>query len=128
MIDRDYQLSISCQAELLGFSRGSAYYQPRPPSRETLALMRRLDEMHLEHPWMGSRKLRDMLNRQGGTVGRKHVATLMKKMGIEALYRKPTTSKNNPDHKIYPYLLRGMNIDRADQVWAMEDGRLKAVP
>ena len=120
MIDRTHQASISRQAQLLGFSRGSAYYQPKPPSPEDLALMRRIDELHLDHPWMGSRKLRDTLNRQGFSVGRKHVATLMKKMSIDALYRKPATSKKHPDHKIYPYLLKGMTINRADKVWAMD--------
>ena len=120
MIDRDHKLSITRQSQLLGFSRGSAYYIPRPPSLEDLALMRRIDELHLEYPWMGSRKLRDTLNREDFSVGRKHVATLMKKMGISALYRKPTTSKKHPDHKIYPYLLRGMTITRPNHVWGMD--------
>ena len=85
-----------------------------------LALMRRLDELHLEYPFMGSRMLRDQLNREGIVVGRKHVSTLMKHMGIEALYRKPRTSKKHPGHTIYPYLLRGMVINRANQVWALD--------
>lgn len=120
MIDRNHELSITCQTEMLGISRGTAYYEPVPPSPEDLALMRRIDELHMEHPWMGSRKLRDMLNREGFAVGRKHVTTLMKKMGIEALYQKPSTSKRHPDHKIYPYLLRGLSIVRPDHVWAMD--------
>jgi putative transposase len=120
MIDRNHKLSIRRQAELLGFSRGSAYYQAQPPAPEDLALMRRIDELHLEYPFMGSRMLRDMLNRERFSVGRKHVATLMKKMGIDALYQKPSTSKRHPEHKIYPYLLRGMTIDRADHVWATD--------
>ena len=105
---------------MLGFSRGTAYYRPVPPSAEDLALMRRIDELHLEHPWMGSRKLRDMVNREGIPVGRKHVTTLMRKMGITALYQKPSTSKRNPAHKIYPYLLRGITINQADKAWAMD--------
>ena len=82
--------------------------------------MHRIDRLHLEHPFMGSRMLRDQLNRTGVDVGRKHVGTLMKRMGIEALYRKPNTSKKHPGHKIYPYLLRGMSINRANQVWALD--------
>jgi putative transposase len=82
--------------------------------------MRRIDELHLEHPFAGSRMLRDMLNREGWSVGRKHVGTLMKRMGVEALYRRPNTSKRHPAHRIYPYLLRGMAIDRANQVWALD--------
>ena len=120
MITRRHKLPVSHQAALLGISRGIVYYQPCPASAEDLGLMRRLDELHLEHPWMGSRKLRDMLFRQGVLVGRRHVATLMRKMGIEALYRRPNTSKKHPGHKVYPYLLRGITIDQADQVWAMD--------
>src|SRR5690606_30200240 len=120
MINRDHRLAISRQAELLGISRGSVYYKPAPVSEEDLEMMRRMDALHLEHPWMGSRMLRDMLVRQGFVVGRKHVVTLMKRMEITALYRKPNTSKRHPGHKVYPYLLRGLNIDRADKVWAMD--------
>ena len=82
--------------------------------------MERIDKLHLEHPFMGARMLRDQLNRVGEDVGRKHVGTLMKRMGLEALYRKPGTSKKHPDHKIYPYLLRGKTISRANQVWALD--------
>ena len=120
MIDRKHQLSISRQAKLLEISRGSVYYQPQPTREADLALMRQIDELHLEHPFMGARMLRDQLNRMGFKVGRKHVSTLMKKMGIEALYQKPRTSKKHPGHAIYPYLLRGKVINRANQVWALD--------
>jgi putative transposase len=120
MIRRDHELSIRRQATLLGISRGSVYYEPCPVSEADLKLMRRMDEIHLERPFMGSRMLRDVLNREGFGVGRKHVATLMKKMSMEALYRRPNTSKRHPGHPIYPYLLRGLTIDRPNQVWAMD--------
>ena len=96
------------------------YYLPRPVSEADQQLMRRIDELHLEHPFAGARMLRDLLSREGVKVGRKHVATLMARMGVEALYRKPNTSRKHPAHKVYPYLLRGMRIDRANQVWAMD--------
>jgi putative transposase len=82
--------------------------------------MRRIDELYLERPFAGSRMLRDMLNREGMPIGRRHVATLMKRMGIAAIYRRPNTSKPAPGHKIYPYLLHGTKIDRPDQVWATD--------
>ena len=105
---------------MVGISRSSVSYQPRPVSVSDLGLMRRLDELHLEHPFMGARMLRDQLNHAGHAVGRKHVTTLMKRMGVEALYRKPGTSKKHPGHKVYPYLLRGVTIDRANQTWALD--------
>jgi putative transposase len=120
MIDREHGLSIVKQASLLGMSRGSVYYLPRPVSPADLAIMRRMDELHLELPFAGSRMLRDLLNLDGLNIGRCHVATLMKRMGIQALYRRPNTSKPAPGHKIYPYLLRRMIIDRPNQVWAMD--------
>lgn len=120
MIDRHHGLPITKQAKALGISRGSVYYLPRPVSRTDLSVMRRMDELHLEFPFAGSRMLRDLLNREGFDVGRRHVATLMKRMRIEALYRKPSTSKPVPGHKIYPYLLRGVTVDRPDQAWAMD--------
>jgi len=120
MIDRHHGLSISRQAKLVGISRGSVYYRPKPVSNKDLVLMRHIDELHLEHPFMGSRMLRDQLNRKGIEVGRKHVKTLMKKMGVEALYQKPRTSTKHPDHAVYPYLLRGRVINRANQVWALD--------
>lgn len=120
MIDRTHFLSITRQAQLLGISRGSFYYTPKSVGDKDLQLMRRIDELHLEHPFMGARMLQDQLNREGVSVGRKHVGSLMKRMGVEALYRKPGTSKKHPGHKIYPYLLRGKLIDKPDQVWALD--------
>jgi putative transposase len=120
MIDRSHDLSIAKQAKALGISRGSIYYLPRPVPAVDLAIMRRMDELHLEFPFAGSRMLRDLLKQEGIDIGRRHVSTLMKRMGIEALYRKPNTSNPAPGHKIYPYLLRGMTIDRPNRVWAMD--------
>ena len=120
MIDREDALPIKQQAQLVGISRSSVYYQAHPVSASDLELTRRLDELHLEHPFMGARMLQDQLNRAGYAVGRRHVGTLMKRMGIEALYRKPGTSKKHPGHKVYPYLLRGVSIDRSNQVWALD--------
>src|SRR5205809_2232537 len=120
MIDRSHPLPLTRQAKALGISRGSVYYLPRPVPAADLAIMRRMDELHLEFPFAGSRMLRDLLSQEGIDIGRRHVATLMKRMGLEALYRKPNTSKPTPGHKIYPYLLRGMTIDRPNQVWAMD--------
>jgi putative transposase len=120
MIDRDHEVSLARQAELLGISRGSAYYVPKPVPDSDLALMRRIDELHLEHPFMGARLLRDTLNREGLRVGRRHVATLMARMGIEALYRRPRTTQKHPAHKVYPYLLRGLTIDQPNRVWALD--------
>jgi putative transposase len=120
MIDPQHALALTRQAELLDLSRASIYYQPQPTSAADLALMRRIDQLHLEHPFAGSRMLRDLLNIDGLPVGRKHVATLMKRMGIEALYKKANTSKRHPEHRIYPYLLRALRIDRPNQVWAMD--------
>jgi len=120
MIDRTHELSISAQAKLLSISRGSVYYQPKPISAETQALMNRIDRLHLDHPFAGSRMLRDLLRREGYRVGRKRVAGLMKRMGIEALYRKPKTTRRHPGHKVYPYLLRKLAITRPNQVWAMD--------
>jgi putative transposase len=120
MIDRSHALPLIRQAEELGISRSSLYYDPQPVSAADLAIMRRMDELHLEFPFAGSRMLRDLLVAEGFTVGRLHVATLMKRMGIEALYRKPNTSKPAPGHQIYPYLLRKLPITRPNQVWAMD--------
>jgi putative transposase len=120
MIDRSHTLSLARQAEELGISRSSLYYDPQPVSAADLAIMRRIDELHLEFPFAGSRMLRDLLAAEGFTIGRLHVATLMKRMGIEALYRKPATSKPAPGHQIYPYLLRKLPITRPNQVWAMD--------
>jgi putative transposase len=120
MIDRGHGLPITQQAKALGISRSSVYYLPRPVPAADLAVMRRMDELHLEFPFAGSRMLRDLLNKEGVEIGRRRVATLMRRMGIEALYRKPSTSKPAPGHKVYPYLLRGLTIDRPNQVWAMD--------
>ncbi len=120
MIDRSHALPLSRQAEALGISRGSLYYAPRPVSASDLAIMRRMDELHLEYPFAGSRMLRDLLVAEDFTVGRLHVATLMKRMGIEALYRRPNTSKPAPGHQVYPYLLRKLPVTRPNQVWAMD--------
>ena len=120
MIDRSHDLPITKQAKVLNVSRGSVYYLPRPPSTADLALMRRMDELHLDFPFAGSRMLRDLMTAEGFQVGRRHVATLMKRMGIQAVYRKPNTSKPTPGHKIYPYLLRDLSVTRPNQVWAMD--------
>jgi len=120
MIDRSHALPLTRQAQVLKLSRSSVYYQPRPVSAPDLAIMRRIDEMHLDYPFAGSRMLRDLLRGEGVAIGRGHVITLMKRMGIEAIYRRPNTSKPAPGHKIHPYLLRGLTIDRPDQVWAMD--------
>ena len=120
MIDRQHGLSITRQAKALNISRGSVYYLPRPVSAADLAVMRRMDELHLELPFAGSRMLRDLLNAEGIVIGRRHVTTLMQRMGIEALYRKPNTSKPASGHKIYPYLLRNLPVIRPNQVWAMD--------
>jgi len=120
MIDRRHAFPISGQARMLGLSRSMVYYKPRPVSAEDLKLMRRIDELHLDYPFAGARMLRDLLRREGVVVGRRHVATLMKRMGIEAIYRRPNTSKPAPGHKIYPYLLRGVTIERPNHVWAMD--------
>ena len=120
MIDQAHELSISRQAELLEISRSSVYYLPQPTPESDLRLMRRIDELHLEHPFAGARMLRDMLRLEGFEVGRKHVGTLMKKLSIEALYRKANTSRRNQAHRIYPYLLRKLIIDRPNHVWAMD--------
>jgi putative transposase len=120
MIDRDHALPVTQQARLVGLSRSSAYYQSRGVSEADLKLMRRIDELHLEHPFAGARMLARLLRREGTKVGRRHVSTLMKRMGVEALYRKPNTSRKHAAHRIWPYLLRNRKIDRANQVWALD--------
>jgi putative transposase len=120
MIDRQHDLPITKQAEVLRISRGSVYYLPRPVPEADLAIMRRLDRLHLEFPFAGSRMLRGLLAAEGSKIGRRHVKTLMRRMGIEALYRRPRTTKPEPGHKIYPYLLRGVEITQPNQVWAMD--------
>ena len=120
MIDRDHPLSVVRQARLLQISRGAVYYRSRPTSEADLALMRRIDELHLEHPFMGARMLRDQLHREGVKVGRRHIGTLMQRMGITALAPQPGTSKRAPGHKIYLYLLRKIAVTRPNQVWALD--------
>lgn len=120
MIDRNHELSVLRQAKALGISRSSVYYLPRPVCASDLALMRRIDQLHLDYPFAGSRMLQGLLKGEGFDVGRLHVSTLMKKMGIEAIYRRPNTSKPTPGHKVYPYLLRNLAITKPNQVWAMD--------
>jgi putative transposase len=120
MIDRSHDLPVARQAKVLNLARSTVYYQPRPVSAEALALMRRLDELHLDYPFAGARMLALLLLREGVAIGRRRVSTLMKRMGIEAIYRRPNTSKPAPGHKIYPYLLRGVKVERANHVWAMD--------
>ena len=120
MIDRSHALPINRQAELVGIGRGNVYYKPSAVSQADQRLMRRIDALNLAYPFAGSRMLRDILAREGLDVGRRHVGTLMRRMGIQALYCKPNTSKKHPKHKVYPYLLRGLKIDRANQVWATD--------
>ena len=119
MTDRSHKLSLSRQAELLGISRGSLYYEPRPISEDDLKLMRRIDELHMEYPFAGSRMMKGLLRQEGFTAGRLHVATCMKQMGIQALYRRPNTSKPAPGHKVYLYLLRKLAVTRPNQVWEL---------
>jgi putative transposase len=120
MIDRSHRLALKRQAEVLGLSRSTLYYRARPVSAADLATMRRIDELHLEFPFAGTRMLRDMLKAEGIEIGRAKVGAMMKRMGIEALYRRPRTSKPAPGHKIYPYLLRNLTVERVNQAWAMD--------
>lgn len=120
MIDKSLALPVTRQAELLDLSRSNVYYLPQAVLRSDLALIRRMDALHLEYPFAGARMLRDMLGLEGIEVGRRHVGTLMAKMGIKAIYRKRNTSKPHTENRIYPYLLRDMIIDRPNQVWATD--------
>src|ERR1700740_1645232 len=120
MIDRTHKLPVTRQAQVLKLSRSSVYYQARPVSAADLAIMRRIDELHLDYPFAGSRMLRDLLRGEGIAIGRERVTTMMRRMGIEAIYRRPHTSKPADGHKVYPYLLRGMTVERPNQVWAMD--------
>lgn len=120
MIDRTHKLPVIRQCEILELARSTAYYTPKPTSPEDLALMRRMDELHLDYPFAGSRMLRDLLRNEGRPIGRKRVRRLMRQMGIEALYRKPNTSRRHAAHPIYPYLLRHLSIERSNHVWATD--------
>jgi putative transposase len=120
MIDPGHDLPIQKQAKALRISRSTVYYQPRPVSEPDLQRMRQIDELHLNYPFAGSRMLRDLLSREGVPIGRRHLRTLMRKMAIEAIYRRRNTSRPAPGHRIYPYLLRGLAVTRPNQVWAMD--------
>jgi putative transposase len=120
MIDRGHRLPLTRQAAMLGISRGSLYYSACPVSAAELAIMRRIDELHLDYPFAGSRMLRDLLRGEGIAVGREQVTSMMRRMSIEAVYRRPHTSKPADGHKVFPYLLRGMAIERPNQAWAMD--------
>jgi putative transposase len=120
MIDRDHELSVTRQAEAVGIARSTVYYLPARVSAADLDLMKQIDQLHTEFPFAGSRMLRRLLAANGSKVGRRHVKTLMRRMGIEALYRRPRTTRPEPGHKIYPYLLRGVEVTRPNQVWAMD--------
>jgi len=120
MIDRTHTLPVTRQCQLLNLNRSSVYYQPTGVSDKDLQLMRRIDEMHLKRPFYGSRRIRDWLQDEGFPVNRKRVQRLMRQMGITALYPKANTSRPGKGHKIYPYLLRGLEIDRPNQVWAAD--------
>ena len=120
MIDRGLPMTVKRQAELLDLSRSSVYYVPRPLPERDLLLMRRIDELHLELPFYGARKLARELQKEGHDVGRRHVTTLMRRMGIETIYRKPRTSIPARGAAIHPYLLSGVVIDRPNQVWASD--------
>ena len=120
MISSGSALSIARQARLLSVSRSSVYYRPKPESSEELNLLKRLDELFTEHPMYGSRRLQQMLKRDGILVGRRRIRNMMRKLGLWAVGPKPNTSKPHPEHKIYPYLLRGLLIDRPNQVWATD--------
>ncbi len=120
MIDRAHGLPLGRQAKLLRLSRSSLYYDPQPVPESELAIMRRIDALHLDYPFAGSRMLRDLLRGEGVVVGRDMVRTMMRRMCIEAIYRRPNTSKPAPGHKIYPYLLRNLTVDRPNQVWSMD--------
>lgn len=120
MIDRSHTLGLKRQARLLNLSRIGLYYEQRQVSQMDLEIMRRIDELHLDYPFAGSRMLRDVLRGEEIEIGRQHVATLMRRMGIEAIYRRPNTSKPKSGRKIHPCLLRRLTIDRPDYVWAMD--------
>ena len=120
MIDHSHKLPVTRQCRTLKLLRSSVYYLPRPVLPADLALMRRIDKLHLDYPFAGARMLRDLLRREGHLVGRRHVSTLMKRMRIGAIYRKPNTSRRHPSHQVYPYLLRNLKIERPNHVWAAD--------
>ena len=121
MITREHpELSLSRQCEVLSISRSSFYYAPMGESPETLALMRRIDELFMKHPFYGSRQMARQLRREGVRAGRHRVRRLMQLMGLQAIYQAPRTSAPHPAHRIYPYLLKGLAIDRPNQVWCSD--------
>ncbi len=120
MIDRTHALSVTRQARLLGLSRAAVYYTPHPVAEAELALMRRIDELHLELPFAGSRMLRDLLNGEAIAIGREHVRTLMRRMGITAIYQRPKTTRRHAAHPVFPYLLRTLTVTRPNHVWAAD--------
>jgi putative transposase len=120
MIDRTHPLPVRRQCQLLKLARSTAYYQPTPVSETALALMRRIDALHLQYPFAGARMLRDLVRHEGHAIGRRHVATLMRRMGLEALYRKPSLRHRQMAHRVYPYLLRDLKISRPNHVWAAD--------
>jgi putative transposase len=121
MIDaKQVQVSIASQCRLLNFNRSSFYYRPKPVSAEDLKIMRIIDELYLEHPCWGSRSMKNHLHRLGYHINRKRIQRLMRIMGLEPIYPKPKTSKPHPQHKVFPYLLRDLNIARPNQVWATD--------
>src|SRR5262249_31825094 len=120
MIDRSHRLALTKQAALLGISRGSVYYEPTPVSDADLALMRRLDELHLEFPFAGARMLRGLLAAAGSKIRRRHLTTFIARRGVGGDQPKPNASKPAPGRRIYPYLLRGLMIDRPNHVWATD--------
>ena len=120
MITREAKLPVTRQAKLLGLSRASVYYTPEPIDEADLAVMRRIDELHLELPFLGSRMLRDLLRGEGVRIGREHVRTLMRRMGIAAIYQRPRTTERHPNHPVFPYLLRTLAITRPNHVWAAD--------
>jgi putative transposase len=116
----DPGLSIAAQCRLLKVARSTLYYRPVPVSMDDLAVMRRMDELHLAYPFYGSRRLAAALRRDGWLANRKRIKRLMQVMALETIYQKPNTSRSHPDHKVYPYLLRGLVVDRANQVWCAD--------
>lgn len=120
MINKEDPLPITKQCQILELSRSGVYYMPAPVSDNNRELMRLIDAIHLEEPYLGSRGMKGALRIRGHKVGRIHVRTLMRKMGIEAIYKKPRLSKPHPGHKVYPYLLRGLDITEANSVWCSD--------
>jgi putative transposase len=120
MIDKEHPLPITKQCQILQLSRSGVYYMPVLLSDKDRELMRLIDEIHLEEPYLGSRGMKSALRIRGHKAGRIHVRTLMRKMGIEAIYKKPRLSKPHPEHTVYPYLLRGLDITKANAVWCAD--------